>query len=274
MSKHFTNHTETSLYKKPKLEAVQETNEKKLEKLQNSYLKEGLSQQITYYLKYLSKNPKIPSEHKSQALIQIFEECCKDFLLNDLEIVLWGIYQQKIVWQEKTRTPKIPLLYSAYASKQLLNLDCDLVTLTTFISTKYPGFLPNYKTWSKKHIDSLTLSLRDFNKSFKCYMSLPVKDIIDYNYYVDDLLHIAPPSGISEKESNLEFEIFADIDTEEPKLPELLNLGSVLTCNDLPVPLILENWKSIDISKDLDIENIENIDLPLKPYLDEGSLVN
>ena len=271
MSKHFTNHTESSLYKKQRVEADQETNEKKLEKLQNSYLKEGLSQQMTYYLKYLSRNPKIPTEHRSQALIQIFEECCKDFLLNDLEIVLWGIYQEKIVWQEKTRSPKIPLLYSAYASKQLLNLETDLSSLTGFISIKYQGFLPNYKTWSKRHIDSLSLSLRDINKSIKSYISLTVKDIIDYNYYVDELLHIAPPSGTSEKESNLEFEIFPEVDSEEPKLPELLNLSSVLACNELPVPLILENWKSIDINKDLDIENIE---LSLKPYFDEGSLVN
>ena len=271
MSKHYTIHAETSLCKKTKVEENQESLEKSFEKLQNSYLKEGLSQQITYYLKFLSRNLKIPLEHKSQALIQIFEECCKDFLLNDLEIVLWGVYLEKVVWKEKTRTPKIQLLYSAYASKNLLNLESDLETLTNFICIKYPGFISGYTQWSQKHTDQLSLSLRDFNKSFKSYMSLPVKDIIDYNYYVDELLHIAPPAGISEKESKLEFGNPPEADPEEPKLPELLNLSSVLACNELPAPLLLENWKSIDISKELDIENIES---PLKPYLDGGSLVN
>ena len=271
MSKHFTVHVEASLFKKIKVEEDQESMEKSFEKLQNSYLKEGLSQQITYYLKFLSRNPKIPLEHKSQALIQIFEECCKDFLLNDLEIVLWGVYLEKIVWHEKTRTPKIQLLYSAYASKTLLNLESDLETLSYFICIKYPGFISGYTQWSQKHTDQLSLSLRDFNKSFKLYMSLPVKDIIDYNYYVDELLHIAPPAGISEKESKLEFGVPAEADPEEPKLPELLNLSSVLVSNDLPMPLFLENWKSIDISKELDVENLES---PLKPYFDPGSLVN
>jgi hypothetical protein len=240
--------------KKVKLEEPTDTLEKSIEKLQTLYLKEGLSQQITTYLKHLSKNPKIPSEFKSQPLLQLFEECCKDFLLNDLEIVFWGLLIEKIIWCEKSQNIKVQLLYSAYASKVNLNLEGDLDLLNSFLDLKYSGFQNGFASWKSKHWEKLFVPLREFNKAFKFYMMIPVKDIIDYNYYVDELLHIAPPAGILEKETKLEFFVKSEDEIEEGKIPELLNLNSVLATFEPTLPVLQDNWKSIDVSKEIEFD--------------------
>lgn len=268
MTKHLTSHYDLPPTKHVKLEETSDPSEKTFEKLQSVYIKDGITQQILLYLKFLVRNTKISPEHKSLPLLHLLEDCCKDFLLNDLEVVMWGILLDKLVWVEKSRNLKISLLYTAYAAKCNLNLLEDLSSLNTFIKLKYPGFHPAYTQWSSLNSTKLSVSLRDFNKCFTRFLSLPVTDIIDYNYYVDDLLHIAPPAGICEKESKLEFE--PETEQEEPKLPELLNLNSLFTANDLPLPLLLDNWKSIDVSNEVDFEGLES---PIKLFHETGSVV-
>lgn len=268
MTKNLTIHDDFPTKKRPKIEDTLESLEKSFEKLQSVYIKDGLSQQVTLYLKYLVRNPIIPPEYRSLPLMHLLEDCSKDFLLNDLEIVMWRILLEKLVWGEKSRSLKILLLFTAYAAKCNLNLEETLMPLNSFIRIKYPGFQQGYQTWSSTNFLKLSVSLRDFNKAFNIFLNLPVTDIIDYNYYVDDLLHIAPPAGICEKESKLEFE--PEIEQEENKLPELLNLNSLFTTNELPIPLLIENWKSIDGTNEIDFEIVES---PLKLFHDNGYIV-
>lgn len=268
MTKHLTTHNDLPPTKHLKLEDTSDSYEKSFEKLQSVYIKDGITQQITLYLKFLARNPKISPEHKSLPLLHLLEDCCKDFLFNDLEIVMWGVLLDKLVWIEKSRSLKISLLYTAYAAKCNLNLSEDLTCLNCFIKLKYPGFHQGYHQWSSLNFAKLSVSLRDFNKHFKSFLTLPVTDIIDYNYYVDDLLQIAPPAGVCEKESKLEFE--PETEQEETKLPELLNMNSLFTTNDLPLPILIENWKSIDVSNEVDFEGLES---PIKLFHESGYVV-
>ena len=268
MTKNLTTHQDLPPKKRPKIEDTLETLEKSFEKLQSVYIKDGLPQQLTLYLKSLVRNPTIPPESKSLPLMHLLEDCCKDFLLNDLEIVMWGIYLDKFVWGEKSLCLKILLLFTAYHAKYYLNPEETLIPLTSFIRQKYPGFQQGYQTWFSKNSSKLFVSPSDFNKSFHLFLTLPVTDIIDYNYYVDDLLHIAPPAGICEKESKLEFD--QEVEPEESKLPELLNMNSLFTTNEPPIPLLLNNWQSIDGSKEIDFEIAES---PLRLFHDNGYIV-
>lgn len=60
-------------------------------------------------------------------------------------------------------------------------------------------------------------------------LSIPMKqdefELIDYNFYVDDILHISPPSNSVDIQVKMEA---PHDEFEEPKIPELMSLNSVL----------------------------------------------
>ena len=82
---------------------------------------------------------------------------------------------------------------------------------------------------------------------------------------MDDLLQIAPPSGVCEKEIKLEF----NEENEEFKQPELLNLNSILESNEIPV-LLLSRTISLDANKEFEYDSLEyNTESPTKHVTEE-----
>lgn len=267
MTKHMSVLDSNIPIKKCKLEEGVERLEKTYEKMLDFYTKDGLTQHILIFLKLIASCSLVPSELKSLPLLRMLEETCKDFLLNDLEVIVWNIFLEKVVWSDRTKKIQVLFLYSAYAAKINLNESEDLLAIKSYISSKHPGFLIGYDKWFSLHRERLQLSLRGLNQAFNSFLYSPDQVLVDYNYYVDDLLQIAPPSGICEKEAKLDF-------TEEPeeaKIPDLLNLNSVFeTADNLP-PLLLSRTISLDANRELGLEPLGDygIESPLKPLTEE-----
>lgn len=190
---------------------------------------------------------KIPEDLKSFPLLQLFKETCKEFLLNDLEIIMWQVLLEKIVWVKPIKSLMVLFLYSAYWAKCAMNFSEDLETLKVYIEQKYKGFFNGYYAWSTENFESLYVSLREFNGFARKMMEFKGIGEIDYNYYVDEILISAPPNS-----KDVEVELVFDQEVENGKLPELLNLNSVLENENFALP-VLDSLASLDVMKDLDI---------------------
>ena len=238
------------------------------EKMQDNYSKDGLTQQILLFLKFIVKSKNLPLELKNLPLLRMLIETCKEFFLNELEITLWSIFLDKSVWNDKTKAVQVLLLYAAYAAKSYMNNDSDIQMIKLHVANKHSGFLIGYDKWYQSSQDQLRISLRYLNCQYNSFFMLNIRDLVDYNFYVDDLLQIAPPSGACEKEIKLEF--IEEID--DSKLPELMNLNSVLENTDFLPILTLSRTLSLEANKELELDPLENYtasDSPPKPFLEE-----
>jgi hypothetical protein len=261
--------------KKIKISEEFERPDKIYEKMQDNYIKDGLIQEILIFLKIIVISKFVPLELKNLPLLRMLKETCKDFLLNKPEITMWNIFLENIVWTDKSKPLQILLLYSAYAAKSCMSSDEDIKLIQVCISNKYSGFLTGYKQWHQLNEDKLRIPIRYFNQQFNLFSKTSMKSIelINYNFYVDDLLQIAPPSGICEKEVKLEF----NEEPEDTKLPDLLNLNSVLEFNDLPILIPSRNNSCFPISpleanKEFSPDILENYtasESPTKTMLEE-----
>lgn len=219
---------------------------KSFENSQKQYTKEGLPQSSLTLLRTMARSSKIPEDLKSFPLLQLFKETCKEFLLNDLEIIMWQILLDKIVWVKPIKSLMVLFLYSAYGAKCSMNHLEDLDELRVYIEQKYKGFMNGYHAWSNENFEKLYVNFREFNAYVKKMMCLALVDKVDYNFYVDEILMGAPPNF---KES--EVELVFDQEVDNGKFPELLNLNSVLENENFGLP-VLSSWGSLDMAKDLD----------------------
>lgn len=203
----------------------------KYESIHDHYSKEGLDQQIHLFLRRIASSSEVPSELRHIPLLRMLTEVCKELMLNELEISMWSIFLEKVVWTH-LNVLSVPLnwllLFSAYSAKQYLNEDVYLYE--SYMQKKHENFLHNYQNWLMNNHDLMKVSPKKLNSKY-LFLSIPPSadesEIIDYNYYVDDILQIAPPSNSNEKEIKIEIPSII-IESDEPKLPELLTLNSVL----------------------------------------------
>jgi hypothetical protein len=235
MTKHISPADLSFPSKHVKLEDTLDRLEKSYDRQQDQYTKSGLSQQSLLYLKLIIRSPCLSSDQKLLPLLKMLEEVCRQFLLNDLELTMWSIILEFTVWKDASRPLQMLLLYSAFAAKTYLNLDEDLNSIKAYLAVKYPGFFAGFDRWFTSVREKTIISPRVFNKYFSDFAlsahispATHVEDLVDYNYYVDELLQIAPPAGAGEKSPQLDF----SQEPDEPKLPELMNLNSILDVTD------------------------------------------
>lgn len=219
---------------------------KPYEKSQEKYTKQGLPQSSLYILKAMTRSPKIPVEYKSFPLLKLFQDTCKELQLNELELIMWHILLEKIVWVKPISSLMVLFLYSGYCAKSCMNFSEDLEGLNLYIGNKFKGFFNGFNRWSADNMDKLYVPIREFNWYVSKISCLALVDMTNYNFLVDEVLIIAPPNLV---ESEIELVFEEDIDYN--KLPELLNLNSVLQNESFTLPP-LDSWVSQEMVKDLD----------------------
>lgn len=204
-----------------------------------NFTREGLPQLLQLFLRNISASPQLPVEYKHIPFLKLLEEVASEFLMNELEAALWGILLQKTVFGTTFWTLCDQLLFSAFAAKKLLN--SDLSVLEQHIMNKYTDFPSNYSFWVQYNQEKLLFSPQSLNSKY-LELSTPISasgsSLLDYNYYVDEILQIAPQSASVEKEHSYEVELSqVKEEEEELKLPELMTLNSVLNeaTSDIPV---------------------------------------
>lgn len=211
-----------------------------------NFSKDGISQQSQHLIRKIIHSPLVPEAFKIQPLLIIFNNIMQELMMNELEIVVLSIYLEKFVWQDETTQLNSLLRFAGYAVKVYL---CEeLNPINAYLSNKYPGFMEDFTQWQERFKSYLSVNPKDLNDKYKELsksISAPSDSkIMDYNYYVDEILQIIP-SLMYEKQPLEELTKDPEImslyvayksqshivlsDEENSPMPTLVKLDSVLS---------------------------------------------
>ncbi|CAG9336051.1 unnamed protein product [Blepharisma stoltei] len=170
-------------------------------KLINRYEKEyldftssGISQKAQLLIRRIVHSKEIPSEMRGQPLFRLLLDVYEKLSLNEIEVTVWSIYLDRFVWADQEFPLRLLLIISAYAAKSYLS---DARHFYEYIKSKIPGFEEVYRKWDFKNKGWLEVSGKELNLKYR-YLSESVLAcnefrIIEYNYYVDEILQSSPP---------------------------------------------------------------------------------
>lgn len=160
------------------------------EKLQEAYNKEGVSQENMLILRRIAANPNVPLDYKNRPLLRFLTQVSKELMLNKLELVMWAMYLDKIVWSDNSLSLRNLLFFSAYAAKLYLN--SDISNLNHYLALKFTDFLEAAKKWIDQHDSALfNINTFDLNARFNELCMPPNErdfNLLDYNFYVDEII--------------------------------------------------------------------------------------
>jgi len=175
-----------------------EQNLKQYEKNQVEYTQNGVTQQSQLFLRRISANSRIPKEVRElrdQTLLTHLNNVSKTLMFNEMEIVVWALYLDKLGWTDEKFSLEDNLYLTAFAVKMYLNSDHQM--FQTFLNCKKPNFSANFNSWlQRKDRKTMSIPPRELNAKFKV-LNRPVNvnsetKLIDYNFSVDEILSNAP----------------------------------------------------------------------------------
>jgi hypothetical protein len=211
------------------------------EALQANYSLEGASQTTQMFLRMIAASPQLPKACHQAPLLRYFYETSKELMMNELEVALWAIYLERLVWPMSDSPVSLVLSFAAFAAK--LHLNDNIAPIEAHLNRRVVNFSALHEQWAEGK--QLSVTARELNSKFKALhrvVQQPEEDaLVDYNYCVDDILQIAPS-------------------TQHPvelEPPPLLNLGSVFE----------ENYKELSLSRNMSA----NSDW-MQAFVDEASL--
>lgn len=181
----------------------------KYEVQQTSYCIEGTTQTTQMFLRAISTSA--PKAYKKLPLLRLLSEASKELMLNELEVALWAIYLERLVWP--VTDTQLSLVFAAFSVKLYLNDDTEPIEAQ--LSRRIANFSEMYESWTEDK--QFTVSPRELNSKFRALTSLAQQPedeaIVDYNYYVDDILQIAPATTHAQEPPLCEVkeEVFEDL---------------------------------------------------------------
>ncbi|CAG9320596.1 unnamed protein product [Blepharisma stoltei] len=147
-------------------------------------------------LRRITKYDRIPKDFQARPLYINLSGIIDELMLNELEIALWAIYLENLVWKNFDTYAERFLLYTAYKAKQVLNED-SIGLYRMYLNVKIKHFEENFQSWMTKYEGEIKVNLKMINE--KLNMLKVVKDknsdycMLNYNYYVDAILLTAVP---------------------------------------------------------------------------------
>lgn len=228
--------------------------------LHSIFIRDGISQQSQHLLRKIAQGPEVPEFAKLHPLLLYFNNAIQEFLLNELEIVVLGIYLEKFIWQDKYLNTELLIKYACYAAKVYLAEDMN--PIDAFLCHKYPGFIENFTNWKQSYKNLMSINPKDLNDKFK-ELSKAVAvpgdtKVMDYNFYVDEILQYNP--------NMLHDKPIVDDLINDPECLELYKAvedkKKIVDKDHQPVPLeVLQKAKMVfgDCGSDIDIDESNGV---------------
>ncbi|CAG9331806.1 unnamed protein product [Blepharisma stoltei] len=173
------------------------------EEVRNSFFNDGVSHQSQVILRRIVQNPAVPQKYEFFNLLDALNTAHQEMLMNELELAVWEIYLEKFVWKDKETPLLLLLMLSAFAVKSYFNEDVS--TYQAYLSVKYPGFLEAYEKWYNVYKNDMNISPIELNDKFRDlnkFVTTPGDTkVVDYNYYVDEILQNSASYTVKSKDS-------------------------------------------------------------------------
>ncbi|CAG9329256.1 unnamed protein product [Blepharisma stoltei] len=161
----------------------------KYQALKNWYQENRKNQTISLMLNRITKNNKISSEFYSRPLLMLLEEICDSLMMEELEISLWAIYLDNIIWGKNASYFENGIWFASYAAKSSLSNDIEIYE--KIIVEKIPNFHRFYDEWYSQHRSDLSVNSMNINQKYNKLSRIAKYyqfTVLNYNYYVDKIL--------------------------------------------------------------------------------------
>jgi hypothetical protein len=155
---------------------------------------DDMSQLKLLVIRRLISEASIPPPRNKDSLFKLLVDIAKELMLNEFELVVWAIYLQRFVWRDQSLPLETLLTYSAFAAKT--HMHERVADFRSQLSSRFP--VAKATDWMSQHKGLMGIGSREFKDTFK-RMTKPLVSqedlkVIDYNYYVDELLQISHPN--------------------------------------------------------------------------------
>lgn len=132
---------------------------------------------------------KIDSSFKCTEFRNLMQQTLRELSLSEVETIVWLILLDEIGWKNYNYPIKMALLFTAFTSKfKLCSSTMDDIDR---FKGKFPNIQKEYAVWQSGIPKLQEISVISINKKFN-ELSLPLNtDLVNYNYYVDDVLQLS-----------------------------------------------------------------------------------
>ncbi|OMJ75304.1 hypothetical protein SteCoe_25578 [Stentor coeruleus] len=178
--------------KKPSKKKVDCSEDRKKEYLEmrTKYQSQGLTQNCLMIGRRISVYPGVPNELKSINLLERVLTTISEFLMNDLEAVLFSQYLESFGWNDKDFPINTLLSLTALSVKSSLSEKFPI--FHEYLSQTLHSFSSSYKRFLNKYSKNLSFDIKTLNSKLSSCTSQEfysnTHKIIDYNFYVDEIL--------------------------------------------------------------------------------------
>ncbi|OMJ69104.1 hypothetical protein SteCoe_33273 [Stentor coeruleus] len=158
--------------------------------MRTKYLSQGLTQNCLMIGRRISVHPGIPDKLKSINLLERVLAVISEFIMNDLEAVLFAQYLESFAWNDKDFSIDTLLSLTALSVKNSLSEKFSVFHEHLFQSL--PSFSSSYKRFLRKYSKNFSFDIKTLNSKLSAYTSQEFysspNKIVDYNFYVDEIL--------------------------------------------------------------------------------------
>ena len=161
------------------------------------FMSEGLSQQSQLIMRKVAQTPGKPHSIDPKQMFKLMTQAAKELLFNDIEVVAWVMFLEKLDWALNETPIEDFLMFSAFAAKKHTNKD--IAPIAGYIFSQRTGFLERYEKWLAEHEGLLVIPPKTFNSRFK-ELNQPIDlkpeaKSMNYNSCVSDILTKKPKTS-------------------------------------------------------------------------------
>jgi hypothetical protein len=153
-----------------------------------------LTQSQSLFILRLSTSKSIPLQFFSVPVFKLLHQTTCEMMLNEIELVLWGIYLDRFVWREVVNHLKLMLYMTAFAVKSYMGSAIE--PFSAYLSFKFHNFSACFNKWLVNAKPRLAVSPKELNKKFSLLskrIGLNEQSLLNVNFLVDEILDKAPP---------------------------------------------------------------------------------
>jgi hypothetical protein len=119
-------------------------------------------------------------------------------MLNPFEVAVFSIFLDRLEWKEHGLSPHFTLIYVGMLAKEYLG--SQLCHIQEHFAKRVSNFKEQFENWRENVVSIMNVSLVDINERFKSLNTEGFEGVINYNYYVDEILQISPPYQIEARD--------------------------------------------------------------------------
>lgn len=163
------------------------------------YIQKIYSQDIIRMVRRISHSARIDPKFRSQSVLRLLVDSTQELMLSPFEVAVFAIYLDRFGWKEPFLSPHIMLTYVGLASK--IFMEADVSHILKFLSGRIMNVEKEFKNWYKNIEEFTKINIVEINETYNGLSEISVSGIVNYSYYVDEILQISPPYKVVKKES-------------------------------------------------------------------------